>query len=163
MTKPRYQDLQADDIPVARATPGASVRVMSGVSGGVTGPIQLRNPGMLLDVRLEPGAEWKQEVPTEWNGFAYVYEGAGQIGDKPAEIQHAYILENEGTEVVAKASGDAGLKFLLICGKPINEPIVQHGPFVMNTDEEIYQAFVDYRNGMLQNPEDNPWNASDEL
>ena len=58
-------------------------------------------------------------------------------------------------------AGDAGLKFLLIAGKPIGEPIVQHGPFVMNTNEEIRQAFLDYQNGVLQNPADDVWAADD--
>ena len=162
MVKPRYQDLQAEDIPVASA-PGASVRVMAGSSGGVEGPLKLRNPGMLLDVRLEAGAEWSQQVPQEWNGFAYVYEGAGKLSGNSVAPQHAYVLgpgQEEGDQVLANA-GPAGLKFLLIAGRPINEPIVQYGPFVMNHPLEIQQAFADYRSGKLQNPDDNPWN--DEL
>jgi len=123
MVKPRYQDIQAADIPLA-TSPGASVRVMAGTSGGVTGPIKLRNPGTLLDVRLEAGAEWAQEVTPEWNGFAYVYEGDGSLSGTKVAIQHAYVLGKEGNQVQAKA-GEAGLKFLLVAGRPINEPIVQ--------------------------------------
>lgn len=155
MCKPRYQDYQADDIPAAESD-GASVRVMAGSRGGVAGPIKLRNPGMLLDVRLQPGASFTQHVPEAWNGFAYVYEGKGRIGDKNAQEEHAYILHNEG-DTVAATAGEAGLKFLLICGKPIGEPIVQYGPFVMNHELEIRQAFLDYQSGKLQRPEDNPW------
>lgn len=161
MVKPRYQDIQAADIPTNTATSGASVRVMAGSSGGITGPIQLRNPGTLLDVRLQPGTEFTQEVPSEWNGFAYVYEGSGTIGDKKSEPQSAYILSNEGDAVRAVA-GSEGLRFLLIAGRPFNEPVVQYGPFVMSTESEIQQAFLDYRSGRLQNPDDNPW-VADEL
>lgn len=161
MCKPRYQDLQADDIPVAEKD-GASVRVMAGSSLGVAGPIKLRNPGLLLDVRLAPGAKLAQHVPEAWNGFAYVYEGKGRIGDKSAQPEHAYVLHNEGDTVQATA-GEEGLKFLLICGQPIGEPIKQHGPFVMNTDAEIQQAFRDYQSGVLQRAEDNPWKDDEEL
>lgn len=71
----RYQDYQAKDIPVAEAE-GVKVRVMAGTSLGVSGPIKMRNPGMLLDVRLDKGASFSQPVPPDWSGFAYVYEGA---------------------------------------------------------------------------------------
>lgn len=161
MCKPRYQDYQSKDIPVAEKD-GASVRVMAGNWGGAEGPIKLRNPGMLLDVRLAPGASFSQHVPEAWNGFAYVYGGKGRIGDKSAQEEHAYVLHNEG-DTVAASAGDEGLKFLLICGKPIGEPIVHHGPFVMNTEFEIQQAFNDYRSGQLQNPEDDPWKDDAEL
>lgn len=127
MVKPRYQDLQADQIPTA-SFPGGSVRVMAGTSGGMTGPLKLRNPGMLLDVRLEAGAQWTQEVPAEWNGFAYVYEGNGRLSGESVAIQHAYIF-GEGNQVAAQA-GDAGLRLLLVVGKPIKEPIVQCKSFI---------------------------------
>ncbi|GLC68092.1 hypothetical protein PLESTF_000645200 [Pleodorina starrii] len=163
MCKPRYQDYQRGDIPVVESSPGASVRVMAGSHAGVTGPIQMRNPGLLMDVRLAPGASVSQEVPEGWNGFAYVYDGEGKISGSRAQPEHALVL-GPGDHVVATAgSGSGGLKFLLIAGRPIGEPIVQHGPFVMNTQEEIYQAFRDYQTGQLQNPADNPWKDDGEL
>lgn len=167
--KPRYQDYQAADIPVASAE-GASVRVMAGESLGMTGPIKMRNPGLLLDVRLTPGASFKQLVPRGWSGFAYVYAGSGTMSGTPAPLQHALVLgDGDYVEAAAAAAAGAapaegaeGFKFLLIAGQPIKEPIVQHGPFVMNTQQEIMQAFQDYQSGRLQNPADNPW-AEDEL
>lgn len=93
--------------------------------------------------------------------MAYVYEGTGRIGDKSAEVQHAYVLQNEG-DVVEAQGGAEGLKFLLIAGKPLGEPIVQYGPFVMTTEGEILQAFRDYQEGRLQDPRDNVWEV-DEL
>lgn len=164
MCKPRYQDYQKGDIPVVElpGAPGSSVRVMAGTSstGGVTGPIRMRNPGLLMDVRLGAGGSFKQEVPEGWNGFAYVYDGEGKICGTKATPEHAMVL-GPGDHVEATAGASAGLRFLLIAGKPIGEPIVQHGPFVMNTQEEIYQAFADYQSGRLQNKDDNPW--QDEL
>mmetsp|Transcript_21360 Transcript_21360/g.46698 ORF Transcript_21360/g.46698 Transcript_21360/m.46698 type:complete len:293 (-) Transcript_21360:786-1664(-) len=159
MCKPRYQDYQASDIPVAEQD-GVSVRVMAGESLGVTGPIKMRNPGMLLDCRLSKGANFSQPVPEDWSGFAYVYHGAGKISGTKATPEQALVL-GEGDHLVASTDSEEGLRFLLIAGRPIKEPIVQHGPFVMNTEQQIQQAFMDYQTGRLQNPDDNPW--QDEL
>ena len=123
MCKPRYQDIKAEEIPTA-TFPGASVRVMAGSVGDVNGPIKLRNPGTLLDVVIEPGQEYKQHVPSEWNGFLYTYEGSGRVSGQSVAMEHAYIFGDEGDEIVATA-GKEGLKFLLVAGRPINEPIVQ--------------------------------------
>ncbi|EFJ46046.1 hypothetical protein VOLCADRAFT_81996 [Volvox carteri f. nagariensis] len=141
MCKPRYQDYQRSDIPVVESSPGASVRVMAGSHGGAIGPIKMRNPGLLMDVRLAPGASFTQEVPLGWNGFAYVYDGEGRICGTRAQPEHvsAWVDGNGGVGGIAGVSGQL-VRFLLIAGKPIGEPIVQHGPFVMNTEEEIYQA-----------------------
>jgi redox-sensitive bicupin YhaK (pirin superfamily) len=89
--------------------------------------------------------------------------GSGTICDSPAAPEQALVL-GPGDHISATAAHDSskGLKFLLIAGRPIKEPIVQHGPFVMNTQEEIMQAFMDYQSGKLQNPDDNPW-VDDEL
>lgn len=163
LTKPWYQDYQAEDIPTVETSPGSSVRVMAGTLQGVTGPIKMRLPGLLLDVRLEPGASFEHDVSSEWNSFAYVYEGKGVIGGAIANVEHALVFDNDGEGILTNASSDAPLKFLLVAGKPIGEPIVQYGPFVMNTDAEIQQAFADYRAGKLQNPDDNPWIENDEL
>lgn len=160
MCKPRYQDYQASDIPIKESPDGkVSVRVMAGESMNTTGPIVMRNPGCLLDFRLQPGAQVTQHVPSDWNGFCYVYGGSGEISGASASVEHALVL-GPGDHVTATASGE-GLQFLLIAGKPIMEPIVQHGPFVMNTQAEIQQAFEDYQRGVLQNPKDNVWDDSE--
>ncbi|KAG1659279.1 hypothetical protein FOA52_008208 [Chlamydomonas sp. UWO 241] len=144
MCKPRYQDYQASDIPIATGE-GVSVRVMAGESLGTVGPIKMRNPGMLLDVRLSPNATLKQSVPSDWNGFCYVYAGSGTVSGSAAKIEQALLMgAGDHVEAVAGAGSD-GMRFLLIAGRPIGEPIVQHGPFVMNTREEIQQAFTDYQ------------------
>ena len=109
------------------------MRVMAGEALGAVGPIKMRNPGMLLDVRLAAGAKLSQHVSPDFNGFAYVYDGAGTIGGSPAAPQTTMVLGNDGDTLEAAAGRDSGLRFLLIAGRPIGEPIVQHGPFVMNT------------------------------
>lgn len=156
---------------------------MAGQHAGTTGPIVMKNPGMLLDVVLQPGEHIQLDVPQGWAGFVYVYDGGGSISGTEAKVQHALVM-GEGDHVTATAAAAAvgngpaaggaaddvagygegsGLKFLLVAGAPIKEPIVQHGPFVMNSQEEIAQAFLDYQAGRLQDPRDNVWTADDEL
>ena len=151
MCKPRYQDYQGDRIPIFQGD-GYSVRVISGEHSGVSGPVTLRIPGFLFDVRLEGSGSKKfsHDFPADWNSFAYVYEteGEGALAGRDPVPRASHVLANDGTTLEASTEGT--LKFLLFAGKPIDEPIVQYGPFVMNTDEEIQQAFMDYQSGRLQ-------------
>eukprot|EP01023_Acetabularia_acetabulum_P004153 TRINITY_DN11740_c0_g1_i2.p1 TRINITY_DN11740_c0_g1~~TRINITY_DN11740_c0_g1_i2.p1 ORF type:complete len:184 (+),score=29.82 TRINITY_DN11740_c0_g1_i2:74-625(+) len=155
MIKPRYQDYQAEQIPTV-SKHGADVRVMAGEFYGTKGPINMRNPGLLMDVSISKGGNFVQHIPENWNGFTYVCNGSGKISDEEVSKEHAYVL-GSGDYVKAETDSEDGLRFLLIAGQPIGEPIVQHGPFVMNTQEEIYQAFMDYQTGKLQDPNDNVW------
>lgn len=174
MMKPRYQDYQAADIPVVEdAASSSTVRVMAGSHAGTVGPITMVNPGMLLDVVLGPGGSVRLEVPQDYSSFAYVYDGAGEISGTPVSLHHAIVL-GPGDHLTAAAaaaggspgdtssssSSSQGLKFLLMAGAPIKEPIVQQGPFVMNSKEEILQAYMDYSAGRLQDPNDDVWAAS---
>jgi len=157
MCQPKYQDYQADRIPVFEGE-GYSVRVLSGQHGDAQGPIALKNPGLLFDVRLEePGTTFEHTFPEEWNSFAYVYEQEGNAtlcGQAP-RVRHSHIFDNAGSLLRASTEAAEGskLKFLLFAGRPIRERIVQYGPFVMNTEEEIDQAFRDFRSGKLQDPQ----------
>lgn len=151
MGKPRYQDIQADEIPVSSIVGGrGTVRVLAGEWDGKAGPIQVHHSHrvLLLDVVLEKGS-FSTTLESGHNCFCYVYGGSGTIGDKgDAGPQTAYVVAAaDGKQELSIEAGADGLKCLVISGEPLHEPVVQHGPFVMNTEEEIHQAFFDYRSG----------------
>ena len=150
MTIPRYQEVPAARIPVARTPDGrVSVRVIAGESLGASAVIETRIPILYLHFTLDPGAEVTQPVPAGENAFAYVLNGEGVFGSDgtSAGSSHMAIFRQDGDRVVAKNLGASQLEFLLLAGKPLNEPIARYGPFVMNTVEEVEQAFADYREG----------------
>jgi redox-sensitive bicupin YhaK (pirin superfamily) len=149
MTKPRYQDIQSAKIPVAKSADGVQVRVIAGESMGARAVIDTRTPIMYLHFTLKPGAEVAQPVPQDYNAFAYVVGGKGSFGGKAAQRGQAVLFENDGSEVSIKASDDTPLDVLLIAGVPLGEPVSRYGPFVMNTEQEIYQAIEDYRSGRM--------------
>ncbi len=151
-----YRDIDPSQIPVVELPAGGRVKVIAGaldVAGSRTrGPIE---PGatdpLYLDVELPAGGEFSQPVDADHNAFVYAYEGALTVGEgegaRPLEERSAGLL-SAGDRVVGKAQG-AGARFLLLAGRPLGEPVVQYGPFVMNTQEEIEQAIRDYQNGEL--------------
>jgi len=139
-----YRDLQASEIPEVVLPGGGKVRVIAGSVDGTNAPVK---PGATdatyLDVYLPAGATFRQPVKDGYNAFAYVYEGALEgIPERSAAV-----FTTEG-DVEVKAAKD-GARFILLAGRPIGEPIVQYGPFVMNTREEIDQAIRDYQAGTL--------------
>lgn len=150
MGKPRYQDLQADAIPEASLEERGNVRVLAGEWNGTTGPIQVHHSHrvLLLDVSLDSGS-FSTTLASRYNCFCYVYSGSGKVADKVAEPQTAYVLASTESEQELKieAGVTGGLKCLVVAGEPINEPVAQHGPFVMNTARELEQAFSDYHSG----------------
>ena len=151
MVPPRYQDTPSDKIPVVTAQDGAVwVKVIAGESLGTKAVIETRSPMMYLDIRLRPGTVFDKPVPQDFDGFAYVWYGAGYLGRErePANFGQVGILD-EGDQFRMEASAEEELRVLLIAGKPLREPVIAHGPFVMNTAEEIQQAFADYRSGKL--------------
>ena len=141
-----YRDLQASDIPVAKIA-GGQVKVIAGTFGTTAGPINGGSTDPLyFDVHLEAGATFSHPVKDGYNAFVYPYEGEIRIGSSIVRSHVAGILSQEG-EVSVQAESPA--RFILLAGKPLNEPIVQYGPFVMNTRAEIEQAIRDYQNGTL--------------
>jgi len=151
MTEPRYQDLVGDAMPVRRE-PDVEVRVFSGKSGGVTSPTLNHVPVTMLDVRIEPGAAFRQLLPAGDNAFVYVLAGDPKIG-AAGTLVHANQLawltgsEGPGWSEIALAAESTAVRLLLFSGRPLREPIAFGGPFVMNTQAEIQQAFSDFRAG----------------
>jgi redox-sensitive bicupin YhaK (pirin superfamily) len=143
-----YKDLQAEDIPEVPLPGGGLVRVIAGKYGEVTGPIAgLTTDPVYFDVHLPAGSRFLHALKSGHNAFVYPYEGSLQIGSTGVPPQSAALLSESG-ELEATA-GNTGSRFLLLAGKPLNEPIVQYGPFVMNTVEEIQQAIEDFQAGRL--------------
>jgi redox-sensitive bicupin YhaK (pirin superfamily) len=146
MTAPRYQDIQPSDIPEADLPDGGTVRVVAGKAAGVTGPVSdIAVKPLYLDVTLPSGARFEQAVPADHNAFIYVFGGDLTIGETNA-VNSDMALLTSGEHVSATA-GTEGARFLLIAGEPIGEPVARYGPFVMNTRDEIMQAFQDYQSG----------------
>ncbi|SDD28828.1 hypothetical protein SAMN05216345_107295 [Cupriavidus sp. YR651] len=152
MTAPWYRDMPASDIPTVALPEGGTVRVLAGASHGVAGAVTRPvTAPVYLDVHLPAGQRFSQTLPAGHNAFVYVYRGEVKVGDGSdaavVEAQRMGVLDNAGQAdgVVITASEDA--RFLLIAGQPLNEPIAQYGPFVMNTQEQIYQTLADFRDG----------------
>ncbi|MES2957202.1 MAG: pirin family protein [Pseudomonadota bacterium] len=148
MSAPWYRDLQSAELPEWRDS-GVMARVIAGSSHGVAGAVQREGTAVLyLDVHLDPGAVFEQPLPPGHNAFVYVYRGAVALGGQTVPQQRMAILANQGDGVRMTASTE-GARALLIAGRPLKEPIAQYGPFVMNTQQEIFQAVEDFRAGRL--------------
>lgn len=152
MSQPRYQEVNADSIPVAELN-GARIRVVAGEYAGVQGPVTAIaiNP-VYMDVELEPGSVFTHPIPQDHTAMAYVFEGRGNFNLDPGETMTDVdavhmIIFGEGKQLQVLAPQDSPVRFMFISGARINEPIVPYGPFVMNTEAEIQKAFEDLRNG----------------
>jgi quercetin 2,3-dioxygenase len=148
MTRPRYQGISKTDIPIVEIAGGVSVRVITGVVGGVKGPVsEIAADPTYLDVTVPARSSFTHQVPSDHTAFAYVFEGEAAFGDDHQEIQHTKLVVWGDGDFVKVATGESSVRFLLVSGKPLNEPIARYGPFVMNTTEEIEQALADLRRG----------------
>jgi hypothetical protein len=167
MTAPRYQDVKGADIPVVIDDDGTRVHVICGSFWGKTGPVDgVAADPRYLDIFVPPGVRRHLRVETTRNAFAYVFEGSGRFrdGSEPreaatdrvgignpgggfADVANRFlVLFDQGDEVVVVA-GDNGIRFLLVSGEPIQEPVAWHGPIVMNTQEQLRQAYAELRSG----------------
>ncbi len=146
MSDPGYQEFSSAAIPIAEQG-DTTVRVISGSYDGLTGPIEDLNTDVrYLDVALSPGAAFSYDLPVKMAAFIYAYQGRGNIAGEPVPTHALARLSNgERFEITA----DDELRFIVVAGRPLNEPIVQSGPFVMNSREELEQCFSDYRDGTL--------------
>jgi len=147
MSEPEYQEYAPDAFPVVEDDT-AKVKVLIGDYGGRQGPITDRHTGVqYFDIAIKPNATFSHLLNEELQGFVYVFEGDAVI-EGTRLPQHTFAVLDDGGELKITA-GISGARLIMVAGKPLNEPIVQYGPFVMTTAEEIQQAFVDYREGRL--------------
>jgi quercetin 2,3-dioxygenase len=149
MTAPAYQEFGPEKMPVVERN-GASIKVIAGEVDGITGPVrQPATDPTYLDVRIDAGAEFTLPIPAGHSAFIYVYEGSASVGvGREAATINAQELAvlGDGTEV--RLAGRAPRsQAILVAGRPLREPVARYGPFVMNTREEIMQAFADYQAG----------------
>jgi redox-sensitive bicupin YhaK (pirin superfamily) len=154
MIRPRYQEIPSAKIPKTTSADGlVSVSVIAGEAMGEKAVIETRTPIIYLHYRLEPGGVATQQVPRDYNAFAYVVDGAGLFGaegERGVDGQMVmFAPDGDEVRIENPADADATLDVLLIAGVPLNEPIARYGPFVMNTEEEIHQAFEDYSHGRM--------------
>ena len=148
MTTPRYTGVQRPDIPAIAAAPGVTVNLIAGTLDGVTGPIDSLTDTFMSVVRLDPGAEVSLPAPAGRSVFLYVVRGEAKVDGSLVPQWHLAEL-GDGDEV-RLSSGDGALLFGH--SAPLDEPVVAHGPFVMNTREEIVQAIQDYQAGLFGDP-----------
>lgn len=147
MSDPEYQEFGPERIPAVEGD-GPRVKVIAGEYGGAQGPI--RDPHtrvQYLDVALAPGHELAHRVPPDHAAFVFLFEGGARIGDANLPLRSLAVL-GPGERVEVRA-GDGGARFILVAGRPLEEPIVQYGPFVMTSREEIERAIDDYNNDRL--------------
>ncbi len=152
LTRPRYQEFAARQIPEVSHDNGVTVRVIAGIVNGVRGAVNgIAADPTYLDVSVPANGVFSQPIPRGHTAFAYVYAGEGQFGVQAGTAGTAVpeprlVIFADGDAVEIRAS-QAGVRFLLISGLPLHEPVARYGPFVMNTTEEIQQALADLRNG----------------
>ena len=150
MNDPWYKDFQSDDLPKYSTEDGVDVTVIAGQSHGIEGAVtrDITEP-TYLDIHLPAGTIFSQAIPADHNAFAFVYRGTIEIAGETVPTKTMAILENntdtDGVTITADSSEDT--KVILITGRPLGEPIVQYGPFVMNSQQEIMQAVTDFQSG----------------
>jgi redox-sensitive bicupin YhaK (pirin superfamily) len=149
MMKPRYRDVRAEDIPEHKSENGVKVKVISGRFNGLVGPVKdiICDPEY-LDVSVPAGEKFEHSVKSGHTVFAYILEGEGFFDQKKEKkIHKENLVLFSGGEGVAVESAEEPLRFLLISGRPLGEPVAWYGPIVMNTEEELRLAFEEYQNG----------------
>jgi len=151
MAPPAYQDIRSAQIPVVTAGPGSRVRVVAGEFRGAKGPARTFTPVNVWDVGLEAGGRAELDFPPGYTTLLAVLKGQVSInGSKVAGPAELVVLDREGSRAVLEARESATV--LVLNGEPIDEPVIGYGPFVMNTESEIRQAFADYQSGTLARP-----------
>ena len=145
MIEPAYNDIPADKIPVLK-TPEGKIKIISGSFSGIKGPGRPHTGMLYFDIKLKKKSKLEIPIKDGWNAFCYVYEGKINC-EKQVKKGHLALFNKKGTFYCTSDSSKS--RFILVAGKPLNEPVSRGGPFVMNTKEEIIQAFQDYQSGKL--------------
>ncbi len=150
MTAPRYQDIAAERIPTIEPAAGISLRVIAGRFGNVIGPVNgIATEPVYLDLSLDSGTSIDVPLVQGHNAFAYVYDGSASIGidadaKSVARGELAVLVNGDHVHI---ASGDSTTRLIIVAGKPLREPVAKHGPFVMNTPQQIIEAIQDFQSG----------------
>ncbi|RKO94871.1 hypothetical protein CAUPRSCDRAFT_9636, partial [Caulochytrium protostelioides] len=165
MIPPDYQEISASRVPTATSPDGqVVVRVLSGECMGVAAAVQTFSPITYLDVTIQPGASWTLPIDPSYTNFVFTLDGTARFGrDRVTGIAKASIVFNtDGTVLPVSVDADAAepARFVFLSGKPLHEPIVQHGPFVMNTQREIYEAIQDFQSASNGFENSHDWTAS---
>lgn len=150
MIAPKYQEYAPDRIPIATPADGVSVKVIAGQVGEVLGPIvQPATDPVYLDIALGAGKAWEYPLPEGHNAFAYVFEGAVTVGegDEARALETHEMAVLGGGDLLQLRAGNRDARLIVVAGRPLREPVMRHGPFVMNTKQELMQAFVDFQEG----------------
>jgi redox-sensitive bicupin YhaK (pirin superfamily) len=167
MTPPRYQEVKAGEIPLVKDDDGTEVRIVCGSFWGKRGPVDgIAADPIYLDITVPPGRRKTLPVEMTRHGFAYVFAGAGKFCNAsgplavptepvgwldttpPAQVENrSLVLFDQGDEIMVQASEEEGIRFLLVSGKPLQEPVAWYGPIVMNTQEQLRRAFEELREG----------------
>lgn len=145
---PRYQDLAPEAIPEVQRADGSKLRVIAGKTAEAQGPVTgIDVDPLFLDVTLTKGAELRQVIPQGHTSFLLTIDGAVRVGATEVPTGHVAVLS--GGDLVQASGVEGGGRVLLLAGRPFNEPVARSGPFVMNTEDELRQAWADYRAGVL--------------
>jgi redox-sensitive bicupin YhaK (pirin superfamily) len=152
MTQPRYQEVLSSEIPEIEKEGGAKIRIITGTIDGTSGPVsEIAADPIYLDVTVPPHASFTQPIERGHTAFAYVFDGEAEFGGSDTErgtkISHPRLVVLADGDYVNVTTDKSPVRFLLVSGKPLHEPISRYGPFVMNTREEIEQALRDLQQG----------------
>lgn len=159
-TKPKWQKLHLENLPIKKEA-GSEVRVYSGSSLGMTSPMQNETPTTIVDFRLAAGQRVVQQIPSTYNGFVYVIEGAVQVDDEKTSVTENQVAWlNKVTDIdvseVKFTGGEKGCRFIFYAGEPQGSPIVSQGPFIGDTKEDIARLYQEYRLGKMGHVHDLP-------
>lgn len=145
MVPPRYQELKAEEVPHVTRD-GVTAIVIAGEAFDVHSPVKTLTPVYYLHFKMQPHSRLEQKIPAEMSSFMYILEGSAEVGETNTHVDaHYTVTLTPGGDGVVVRTTEQACDFVLLAGTPLKEPVVQHGPFVMNTREEIMQAFHDYQ------------------